>query len=149
MSCWSFGDMRRREFIKIVASSAGAVWPLTASAQQPAMPVIGFMSGRSPEDSAQNVSAFRQGLTGFVEGQTVAIEFRWAKGDYDRLPVLASDLINPGLAVLVAIGGDASPLAAKKLAVTIPVVFGMGGDPIKAGLYPLSITSVSTRLPGG
>jgi putative tryptophan/tyrosine transport system substrate-binding protein len=135
--------MRRREFITLLGSAA--TWPFAVRAQQPVIPLIGFISGRSPEDSAQNVSAFRQGLaeTGFVEGQTVAIEFRWAKGDYDRLPLLASDLINRGLAVLVAIGGDASPLAAKKLAVTIPVVFGMGGDPIKAGLV------ASFNRPGG
>jgi ABC-type uncharacterized transport system substrate-binding protein len=102
--------MRRREFITLLGSAA--TLPFAAEAQ-PAMPVIGFMSGRSPEDSAPNVSAFRQGLaeTGFVEGQTIVIEFRWANGDYDRLSVLASDLVNRGVAVLVALGGDASPLA--------------------------------------
>ena len=127
--------MRRRDFIKVIAGSAAA-WPLGTQAQQSAMPVIGFMSGRAPEDSAHLVSAFRQGLTetGFVEGQTVTIEFRWAHGDYDRLPALAADLVSRKVAVLVGVGGDVSALAAKKATATIPVVFGMGDDPIKAGI---------------
>jgi putative ABC transport system substrate-binding protein len=127
--------MRRRDFIKVIAGSAAA-WPLGTQAQQPAMPVIGFMSGRAPEDSAHLVSAFRQGLaeTGFVEGQTVTIEFRWAHGDYDRVPALAADLVSRKIAVLVGVGGDVSALAAKKATATIPVVFGMGDDPVKAGL---------------
>ncbi len=127
--------MRRRDFIKVIAGSAAA-WPLGTQAQQPAMPVVGFMSGRAPEDSAHLVSAFRQGLaeTGFVEGQTVTIEFRWAHGDYDRLPALAADLVGRKVAVLVGVGGDVSALAAKKATATIPVVFGMGDDPVKAGI---------------
>jgi putative ABC transport system substrate-binding protein len=127
--------MRRRDFIKVIAGSAAA-WPLGTQAQQPAMPVIGFMSGRAPEDSAHLVSAFRQGLaeTGFVEGQTVTIEFRWAHGDYDRMPALAADLVSRKVAVLVGVGGDVSALAAKKATATIPVVFGMGDDPVKAGI---------------
>jgi putative ABC transport system substrate-binding protein len=136
--------MRRRDFIKVIAGSAAA-WPLGTQAQQPAMPVIGFMSGRAPEDSAHLVSAFRQGLaeTGFVEGQTVTIEFRWAHGDYDRVPALAADLVSRKVAVLVGIGGDVSALAAKKATASIPVVFGMGSDPVKAGLV------ASFNRPGG
>ena len=137
--------MRRRDFIKIIAGSAGAVWPLAARAQQPAIPVIGFMSTRTPEDLAQALSAFRQGLAeaDFVEGRTLKIEFRWAQGDYDRLAALAADLVDLRVAVLVAVGGDASALAAKKAAATIPVVFGIGGDPVKAGLV------ASFNRPGG
>jgi ABC-type uncharacterized transport system substrate-binding protein len=136
--------MRRRDFIKVIAGSAAA-WPLGTRAQQPAMPVIGVMSARAPEDSAHLVSAFRQGLaeTGFVEGQTVTIEFRWAHGDYDRLPALAADLVSRKVAVLVGVGGDVSALAAKKATKTIPVVFGIGSDPVKVGLV------ASFNRPGG
>ena len=134
----------RREVI-IGLGGTAAAWPLAALAQQPAMPMIGFMSGRAPEDSAHLVSAFRQGLaeTGFVEGQTVTIEFRWADGDYDRLPALAADLVSGKVAVLVGVGGDVSAIAAKKATASIPVVFGMGADPVKAGLV------ASFNRPGG
>jgi putative tryptophan/tyrosine transport system substrate-binding protein len=109
------------------------------------MPIVGFISGRSPEDSADVASAFRQGLadTGFIEGQTVKIEYRWANGDYDKLPALAADLVNQKVAVLVGVGGDVSAAVAAKATKTIPVVFGMGGDPVKAGLV------ASFRRPGG
>ena len=133
--------MRRREFITLVGGAA-AVWPLTARAQQP---VVGFMSGRAPDESAHLVAAFQQGLAerGFSEGQNIAIEFRWAYGDYDRLPALATDLVSRGVAVLVGVGGDVSAVAATKATKTIPVVFGMGGDPVKAGMV------ASFKHPGG
>jgi len=136
--------MRRREFNTLLSGAAAGL-PLAARAQQQAMPVIGFMSGRAPDDSAHLVAAFRQGLAerGFVEGQNVAIEFRWAYGDYDRSPALAADLVRRGVAVLVGVGGDVSAIAATKATKTIPVVFGMGGDPVKAGMV------ASFNNPGG
>src|SRR5262245_26612022 len=106
--------MRRRELITLLG--AAAALPLAAGAQQPAMPVIGWMSGRSPEDSTHLLAAFRDGLreTGFVEGQNVSIEYRWALGAYERLPALASDLVGRGVAVLLGVGGDVSAVAAKQ-----------------------------------
>ena len=135
--------MRRRELITLLGGAA--TWPLVARAQQAAIPVVGFMSGRSPEDSARIASAFRQGLAdaGFIEGQTVNIEYRWANGDSDKLPALAADLVNRKVAVLVGVGGDVSAAAAAKVTKIIPVVFGMGGDPVKAGLV------ASFNRPGG
>ena len=109
------------------------------------MPVIAFMSGRSPADSSYLVAAFRQGLAeaGFVEGQDIAIEFRWAQGDYSRLPALARELVTRKPAVLVGVGGDVSAVAAKQASSTLPIVFGMGGDPVRAGLVE------SFNRPGG
>jgi len=135
--------MRRREFITLLGGAVA--WPLAARAQQPALSVIGFMSARSPEDSARVASAFRQGLAdaGFIEGQTVKIEYRWANGDYAKLPALAADLVSRKVAVLVGVGGDVSAVVATKATRTIPVVFGMGGDPVKAGLV------ASFNRPGG
>jgi len=134
--------MRRREFITLLG--AAAAWPLAARAQQ-SMPVIGFMSARSPEDSVHLLEAFRRGLKegGFVEGQNVAIEFRWARGEYNRLPEMAADLVSRRVNVLTAVGGDPSPRAAKRATSTIPIVFGMGGDPVRDGLVE------SFNRPGG
>ena len=126
--------MRRREFIKVIAGSA-AIWPLPLHGQQTATPVIGFLSGVSPGPFAQRLAAFRQGLneTGTIEGQNVAIEYRWAEGQYDRLPALASDLVGRRVVAIVAYT-DAAALAAKVATKTIPIVFLSGDDPVKLGL---------------
>src|SRR5262249_6695054 len=139
------GDRGRRGEVITVVGGAAAAWPLAARAQQLAIPVVGFMSARSPEESAHLVAAFHRGLGegGFFEGQNVALEFRWARGQYDRLPALATELVNRGIAVLVAVGGDPSSVAAKQGTSTIPIVFGIGGDPVKAGLVE------SFNRPGG
>jgi putative ABC transport system substrate-binding protein len=125
--------MKRREFITLL--SGVVAWPVVAGAQQPTRPVIGFMSSRSPEDSASVVAAFRRGLSegGLIEGKNVVLEFRWARGEFDRLPALAAELVSHRVAVLVAAGGDPSALAAKAATSTIPIVFG-SGDPIRSGI---------------
>ena len=127
---------RRRDFIKAATASLVA-WPSTmAGAQQPGMPVVGFMSARSPNDTVQVLDAFHKGLSegGFVNGRNVSIDYRWAHGDYGRLPALAAELVQGRVNVLVATGGDASARAARDATSIIPVVFNSGSDPVKAGL---------------
>ena len=125
--------MRRREFIKLLAGATAAL-PLSSRAQQAAKPVIGFMSARSPDDTGPVLQAFLKGLgeAGFFDGQNVTIEYRWARGDYSRLPAFAAELVQRRVNVLVATGGEASAVAAKQATATIPIAF-VTGDPVKAG----------------
>jgi putative ABC transport system substrate-binding protein len=136
--------MRRRDFISLFGSAAALAWPLAARAQQHALPLVGFVHARSPDETSALVEAFRGGLaeTGFTEGQTVAIEFRFAGGQYDQLPQIFSDLIKRNVAILVA-GADPAAVAAKRVAENIPMVFAVGNDPVALGL----VTSFSR--PGG
>jgi len=125
--------MRRREFVTLVGGAAA--WPLTAIAQQPVIPVIGFLGGADPIGLAPQIEAFRLGLRdyGYIEGQNIAVEYRWAEGRYDRSPAMAADLVHRQVAVIVA-SATPSAVAAKGATSTIPIIFGIGGDPIKIGL---------------
>lgn len=139
--------MKRREFIAGIGSAATSwlVWPFSARAQQPAMPVVGYLSSRSPAESDAVLAAFRQGLgeAGYVVGQNVAIEYRWAEGNYDKLPALAAELVGLKVSAILAAGGPPSALAAKKATSTIPVIFSAADDPVGIGLVD------SLNRPGG
>src|ERR1700737_481723 len=136
-------DMQRREFITLLASAA--VMPVVARAQQPAMPIVGFVSPRSPDESARLGAAFRKALneTGYIEGQNVTVEYHWLEGQYNRLPALMADLVRRRVAVIATPAFTAAAPAAKSATTTIPIVFGVAEDPVKLGLV------ASLARPGG
>jgi putative tryptophan/tyrosine transport system substrate-binding protein len=129
--------VKRRDFITLLGGAVIA-WPFAACAQQSTMPVVGFLSSRSADDSVRVVASFSDGLAeiGYVDGRNAAIEFRWAQGQFDRLPALAAELVRRSVTVLAAVGGHQTPRAAQAATNTIPIVFGIGEDPVKEGLVP-------------